>query len=309
MADEDKKDTKETKTKGRRRIAPRASKPKEAAPEKKAGRPKKEIPFVEVETVGIKVEKIPLDQIDLDDKQFRFRVNLRVGKLAESIRENGQQLPVFLRRRQSDGKLQIVSGFRRITAIDKLGWGTVNAIVRTDLDEDVDAAMVSILENEARQTYNDLDRAYAIIAYREMGKKTTEIQEIFKLGKRQVLRLQKLTTFPSRLQDAVAEGRVTSTNAVRLMQHASVYEDTDVNKWIDWLIEDQPTTAKLNAALRDEVAEKRESAPIEFFVRKQKGEMESLRIRPISIDKTLSEDQRKALLSDLQAVMEFVEGL
>lgn len=152
------------------------------------------IPFVGVHTG--KVEAVSLDAIDLGDETFKFRVSLRVASLAKSIKAEGQQIPVLLRRLEGSGQLQVISGFRRITAIKSLRWPTVNAIVRSDLDDDATACRVSILENEHRQTYNDVDRAHAILAYRKMGTSADEIEELFRVGARQRQRLEKLTTFP-----------------------------------------------------------------------------------------------------------------
>jgi ParB family chromosome partitioning protein len=278
------------------------------APQKRRGRPKKVTEFVEADIAGLRIETIPFSEIDLSDHQFRFRVNLRIGNLAGSIAAEGQQFPVILRRKR-DGKLQVISGFRRLAAIDKLGWDKVKAVIRNDLDDDAEACRVSILENEIRQTYNDLDRAYAILAYRRMGKTAGEIEEIFKVGARQRQRLEELTTFPKALQNAVADGRVPSTHAVKLMQHARKFEDTDISAWIKWIADDNASMKQLNAALKEEVADGKRGQPVELFVAKEKDGRRSLRIRPISIDESLSAKQRKALLKDLKRVIGFVERL
>ena len=272
------------------------------------GRPRKEIPYVPVKA-GAEVETIPLDKIDLDDATFKFRVNLRLGSLVDSIREGGQQFPVLLRRGQGKKKYQIISGFRRIAAIRKLGWDRVNAVVRTDLRDDAEAFKVSIIENEERETYNDLDRAYAILKYRGMGKSTAEVEEIFRVGARQRQRLEELTRFPPRLQEAVAAERVSSTNAVRLMQHVRRYPQADLKKWIAWIEENNATYGSLGKALRQEAAASEEAAPIELYVERERDGKKSVRIRPIAIDGSITSAQKTKLLEDLKAVMEFVEKL
>lgn len=269
-------------------------------------------PFVEVQ--GGKIEAIPIEDIDLDGDDaelFRYRVNLRVGRLAKSIKEEGQQIPVILRRPFGSGKLQVVSGFRRINAIKSLGWETVNAIVRGDIDDDVDACKVSILENELRATYNDVDRAFAMVAYRELGRTHEEIEQLFKIGARQRQRLQEITTFPESLQEAIADedSAMDSTKAVRLMQHMRKHPKSDIDAWIKRVEDQRMTLAQLNRALRESVAEQRAAGPIEFYVRRNKRGRESLRIRPIKVDETLTAEQRGALLKDLKAVIEFVEEL
>ena len=277
-----------------------------------AGRPKgsKNKPKTpEKEVNPGKVERVPLALIDLDDTTFRFRIKMRLGKLPDSIEENGQQFPILLRRIPSSGRFQLISGFRRVAALQKLRWDHVNAIIREDLDDDAEAVRVSVIENEIRQTYNDLDRAYAILAYRRMGKTTAEIGELFKVGKRQIQRLQKLVDFPEELQDAVADDRVSSTNAVRLMQHVDQYPKTDVSAWIKRIEEEKLTYKDLNKLLKEAATDKDEEKPIEFFKEREKNGVKSLRIRPIAISSDLTEGQRKKLIKDLNAVLKFVKEL
>ncbi len=289
---------------------------KEASQPRGVGRPKgsKNKPrAAEIAVSTGRVERIALKDINLDDTTFKFRVNLRVGDLVESIRQDGQQFPILLRRIPGTGRFQIISGFRRTTAIRKLRWEHVNAIVREDLDDDAEACRISVIENEIRQTYNDLDRAYAILAYRNMGKTHAEIEELFNIGARQRQRLQKLTKFPAELQKAVEEGRVSSTNAVRLMQHVEKYPDTDLGQWIEKIApndEDgqEMTFRALNKALKDSIPEI-ENQPVQFFVKQEKNGKASMRIRPISISSDLSPAQRKHLVKDLRELLQFVEGL
>ena len=248
---------------------------------------------------------VSLGDIDLDDTTFQFRLSLRIGDLARSIGETGQQFPVLLRRRAGK-KLQVVSGFRRIAAIRQLRGTTVSAVVRDDLDDDAEACRISILENEVRKTYNDLDRARAIVAYREIGKTNADIGEVFQLGKRHIQRLKKLTSFPETLQHAIADGTVSSTNAVRLMQHVDKYRE-DVNEWIEWIRENQPTFAELNKALNQRVARDKDEKNIELFVEQTKSGNKSLRLRPISINSSLTPTQCDSLLRDIDAIVKFIQ--
>lgn len=257
----------------------------------------------------------------MGDESFRFRANLRVGDLMESIQREGQQIPIFLRKVDGRDTYQLISGFRRVTALLKLGVTHVKAIVRTDLDNDDKAFRVSILENEERKTYNDLDRANAIYQYKtRLAKTNAEIENIFRIGARQRQRLESITTFPDALKTAITDDRVSSTLAVRLMQHARQHVQKTgatwttetvawVKRWIAWITDNSATLEKLNSALREEVSEKREENPIEFCVPQTRDGKKSLRIRPISIDASLTAAQRKKLVEDLKTTIKFVEGL
>jgi len=282
---------------------------------KKGGRLKgsKNKPKPEEKHVDIaEVLQIPLEEIKLEDESFMFRIKLKVKDMVESIGAEGLQVPVILRPLQdSDGehRYQLVSGFRRVTAIKKLGWKKVDAIVRSDLDDDVEAFKVSIIENEARKTYNDLDRANAILAFRDMGKSYEEIEAFFNIGERQRQRLQKLTELPENLQEAVAGGGLTSTHAVRLMQHAAKYPDTDLSAWLERIQEEELSLTQLNKLLRAEGMEEDEKKPVELFQKGGKGKDKSFRIRPIAINAETSPEHLKALQKQLSELTKFVDGL
>lgn len=294
-------------------IADEASAPaQEPTQGKKRGRPPRSQnkPSAPIDVAVGTAQQISLDKIDLSDETFKYRVGgLRTGPLKESIREQGQQFPILLRQSPTKPNLyQIISGFRRTTALKELKWNTVNAIIRDDLDDDVKACQVSVVENEIRKTYNDLDRAHAILAYREMGKSNAEIEKLFKIGSRQRQRLSKLTEFPEVLQEAVASGDVLSTHAVRLMQHVDKYPDTDVAHWIKRINDEAMSYIALNKALKEAVPDKVDQ-DIEFFVKNEKDGKESLRIRSISISEELTDDQKKKLEKDLREVLAFLKQL
>lgn len=278
---------------------------------RKPGRKKKalaRLPFVGPNLTGQKIRNVPLKRIDLNDTMFRFRVTLAVKDLVKSIGKDGQQLPVLLRRKD-DGRYQVISGFRRIAAIRQLRWTKVQAIVRDDLADNTEAARVSIIENEARQTYNNLDRAYAILAYRELGRSFAEIERLFNIGTRQRQRLQELTTMPEVLQSAVENGTVSATHAVRLMQYVRGNPQTDVKKWVDWIIEHKATLAELITAINKAIAMRKGLQPIEVFSVRQKAGRKVLQLHPVTIDSKLSSEERSLLVKELKSVLHFLEGL
>ena len=182
--------------------------------------------------------RVPFSEIDLEDETFRYRVNLRVGNLAKSIKRDGQQIPVVLRKRPRR-RHQIVSGFRRIAALSGLGSHTVLAHIRRDLETDEKACRASIIENEHRKTFSDLDRARAALAYRQHGKTNRQIEELLGVGKRQRQRLQGLLSFPPPLREAMESQTLSTTLAVRLMQFIRKLPEQDQNaaaiQWIDWI--------------------------------------------------------------------------
>jgi ParB/RepB/Spo0J family partition protein len=257
------------------------------------------------------VVKVDLFDIDLQDEDFRFRAKLLFNDLVESIGEQGLQVPVILRPTKGDSKVkyQVISGFRRINAIKKLGWKQVDSIVRKDLDNDIEAFRVSIIENEARKTYNDLDRANAILAYRRFGKSNAEIEDIFKIGERQRQRLQELTQLPEELQEAIIDEKVASTHAVRLMQHKRKFPDTNLLDWIQRIVDENMGYNELNRQLKAEAEQKSEEKPVELFASKGEGKARIVRVRPIAIVDRMSSEQLVEVQKQLKELSQFVDSL
>lgn len=292
----------------------------EKAEKKGPGRPKGSTnkPKPEEKHVGMDtILQIPLTEIKLDNESFMFRTKLRVNGLVKSIGNEGLQVPVIVRSlkdsdsfEESGFKYQLISGFRRVTAIKELGWKKVDAIVRSDLDDDFDAFKVSIIENEDRKTYNDLDRANAILAFRKLGKSNKEIEDFFNIGERQRQRLQELTKLPPELQEAVEDGLILSTHAVRLMQHKRKYPDTNIASWVKQIKEENLAMNELNKRLKAEAQEEDGKKTVELFVEnKEKGKKPTYRIRPISISENTSEGDLKEIKKQITKLTKFVDAL
>lgn len=219
---------------------------------RRRGRPRKEHePTAFVPGLGTNAQVVPVEltRIDQDDKTFQFRVNLRVGDLVDSIRQSGQQVPAILRKLDGHDKLQIISGFRRITAIGKIGWPTVNAIVLEGISNE-DAWKTSVLENEARKTYSDLDRGYAIEAYRKLGYTVEDVAKtVFKLSRKQATRLNSLVALSPEVREAIADERITTTHALVLKQLCDKLGGLDFSAWIERIGKDRLSIRQLSSAV------------------------------------------------------------
>jgi len=203
---------------------------------------------------------IPLEEIDFQDTTFCFRAILRVNDLVGSLRQSGQQIPVVVRPGR-DGGYQLISGFRRATALSELGAQTIAAYVRYDLMDDVEAFKASVLENMARKTYSDLDRAYVIKRYHDLGYKGFKVAELMQLTKRQKNNLRSLLDFPTEVQEAIiAEGsKFTTTHALQLKELRGTYRRLDYQEWIRRVNEEGLSISQLvravNAAYHSKVKE------------------------------------------------------
>jgi ParB/RepB/Spo0J family partition protein len=186
-------------------------------------------------SVGItegKVQLIPLAKMDLEDTTFRFRADLRVGPLVESIKAQGIQIPVVLRSLMK-GKYQIISGFRRIIAAREAGLDAVPAIIR-DLSDEA-AFKASVLENTNRKTYSDIDRALVLQAHRDRGLGDDgAVVTLLKLTPRQQQHILSLLTLPVVAQEAIDDPaqHFSATHGLVLRQLSGKYPDLDWGKWV-----------------------------------------------------------------------------
>ena len=184
---------------------------------------------------GAKVEHLPLEKL-ADDETFMFRANLRVGDLKASIQADGQQLPIVVRKtgKTRGMRYQVISGFRRLKAVKALGWTTIAAIVREDLDDDEAAFRASVLENTARKTYSDIDRAIAIRRYRDAGHKAADVAVMMGLSDRRRKMIESLLNMPKVVQDAVddASHPLTTKHAIVLARLKSKHPKLDWKQWV-----------------------------------------------------------------------------
>lgn len=111
-------------------------------------------------------------------------------ELAESIRKDGVQEPVIVRR--AGGDYELVSGERRVRAAVMADLETVPAVCRDVSDHDM--LKLGLIENIQREDLNPIDLAHA---YHDL--------------------IQELNCTQEQLADEVGKKRVTVTNTLRLL--------------------------------------------------------------------------------------------
>lgn len=104
---------------------------------------------------------VELDPEQVDSSFIKDRLDVPphdlADELVQSIEQNGQEVPILVRRHpQDDTRYQVVYGHRRLHALRLLGR-KVQAIVR-QLD-DVDVVIAQGLENSARRNLSYIERA------------------------------------------------------------------------------------------------------------------------------------------------------
>lgn len=245
---------------------------------------------------------LPLSSIDLENTQFMFRLALRLGDLKRSIEEAGQQLPIVVRPLE-DGRFQIIAGFRRANALRALGASSVLAVVRNDLADDQAAFHFSIIENSARKTYSDVERAFAIRRLERAGHSSTRVAELMGLTPRQKNNIKALLQLPEDVQRAVddPEHRITARHALLLRQAERKLGDLDYGAWLSRIDGDPLSVRKLNTTLRKELGHRDRVFATLFDEHGTTWSAGQVRLSPVRLDvQSLSAEERARLLDELE---------
>jgi len=249
--------------------------------------------------------------LDFEDETFRFRAALRIGPLRASIASEGQQLPIVVRKRGQTRRLryQIVSGFRRATAMRALGAPTIAAIVRNDLDDDESAFRASVLENSQRKTYSDLDRALVIKSYEDRGYRSVDVAMVMGLSKRQKNNLKSLLDLPRIVQEAIddPEGLFTATHGLALKQLKGRYPGLDYGHWVRRVnVSEGLSVSRLKRAVNAHYRSGDTRGDVGSLFRTSDTRLEHgvFRLQPLKIEVArLSADQKAALRSELGQIL------
>lgn len=181
------------------------------------------------------VTDIPLALIDpFPGHPFQVKDDEEMGRLAESIAENGVLVPLTVRASNAE-RYELVSGHRRKRAAELAGLESVPCIVRAMTDEEATIAMVD--SNLQRETILPSERAFAysmrLEAMKRQGRRTdlTSVQVEQKLSGRwsrsmlaeelgtseaKVQRFIRLTHLIPELLALVDEGRMKMLPAVEV---------------------------------------------------------------------------------------------
>lgn len=110
--------------------------------------------------------------------------------LKSSIKDDGQQVPILVRRAGTEGRFEIIYGRRRLQACRELGL-KVRANVQ-DLD-DATALLAKGLENAARRNLSFYEKARFAAVIRAAGHDTKTIRQVLSLSSSGLSHLTKVT--------------------------------------------------------------------------------------------------------------------
>ena len=149
--------------------------------------------------------EIPLEKIAPNPQQPRIQFDPEsIAQLAASIKRHGVLQPIVVSRRE-DG-YELVAGHRRVLASRAAGKTTIPAVVREDVRDRLELALV---ENLQRTDLNAIETARAYKLLMETYDLTQE-QLAERVGKSRshVANMLRTLTAPQPLQDAVMDGKI-----------------------------------------------------------------------------------------------------
>lgn len=264
------------------------------------------LPHRDILTSTSPVRMVPMDGIAATDRQFDLRAWLDIDDLVESVRRDGLLVPLTMRTR-TDGRMQVVSGFRRLAAAMAAGMKYVPAIVRNDLD-DTAAFEAAVVENTRRASYSDIDRAHIIQKYRDAGHESLDIARLMGISKRQKNHLASLLDLPLPVQRAVADPRVafTTTHAIVLQKWARRHP-LDLQDWVRRIDREGLSVRAVDRALA--ARQGRSGGGFESLLAGGLGEQQVVRIRGQRLRvEQMSAQELTRLRGELVRLLEFLDG-
>ena len=149
--------------------------------------------------------EIPLERIRPNPQQPRTNFDADgIAELAASVKRHGVLQPIVVSR-DGDG-YELIAGQRRVLAARVAGKTTIPAVVRDDVRDRLELALV---ENLQRADLNAIETARAYKLLMETYDLTQEqLAERVGKSRSQVANMLRALTAPQPLQDAVMEGKI-----------------------------------------------------------------------------------------------------
>jgi len=134
----------------------------------------------------------------------------KLGELSASIKEQGVNSPLLVRRRGN--AFELIAGERRLRAAKKAGLATIPVIIKDYTDEQ--SLEIAIVENLQREDLNTVEEALAYKALADEFKMTHE-EIAKKVGKNRatVTNTIRILELPQKILDSVSNGQISAGHA------------------------------------------------------------------------------------------------
>lgn len=214
-------------------------------------------------TTGDPVTDIEVEKIyAFENHPFKVTDDEKMEELIESIRYNGVLTPVIVRP-DDEGGYEMISGHRRLYAVNKIGLPTIPANIKEMTDDDAVIAMVD--SNIQREEILPSEKAFAYRmryeAMRHQGMRSTSSHNGTKLrtdeelakqmgeSRNQVHRYIRLTELIPDLLNLVDQGKIALMTAVDIS-----HIEEKIQKWIFEYVKDNGVVKSYQiTALREEL--------------------------------------------------------
>lgn len=167
-------------------------------------------------TPGASIHEIPVGQIEPNPHQPRSHFDHGdLEDLVSSIKEHGVIQPLIVTAKH-DGRYELIAGERRLRAAKIAGLDTVPAAVRTATEQQ--KMELAIIENVQRADLNPLEEARAYLRLQdEFGMTQDEVGRRVGKSRPQVANIIRLLQLPEEIQHALAEKKISASNARTLL--------------------------------------------------------------------------------------------
>lgn len=164
-----------------------------------------------------RIRQIPVEEIRPNSYQPRlFFDHAGMEDLVSSIKEHGILQPLVVMPRGEDGKHELIAGERRLRAAKIGGLRTVPVIVRSATNQQ--KLELAIIENVQRKNLNAIEEAKAYERLQsEFNLTQDDIGSRVGKSRSQIANLIRLLDLEEEMQNAVASGRISVSNARTLL--------------------------------------------------------------------------------------------
>jgi ParB family chromosome partitioning protein len=246
------------------------------------------------------VTEITLEEIDLGNTQFEYRLDPGLELLIDSIKKDGQQIPVIVR--GTTPPYQLICGFRRTRSIKAIGGATVKAIILPEITDEK-AHRLSVIENEERKSLTDLDRANACKRLQEEGRTQEEIGRIMNRSAMQISRYLSLLTLQPEIIEALKTGKIETGHALELRGIAG--SNIDVKDVIDEIANSGLSVRELQRKLKTAVKTKPPRTRETPLLKRTK---QGFKLQGFSYRPDLPEEEKQKALQSLKDALALLEA-
>jgi len=159
--------------------------------------------------------QLELHQLDLRYDDLRIRGRARQARLAASMSQHGQQVPVLVVA-GDEGRYVLIDGYARVAAVTELGRDVVEAV---ELPVSEDEALVMCHRLETQRPRSALEDGWLLATLVDRhGLKQKELAARLRRSSSWVSRrLSLVRVLPEAVQEAVREGRVPAQAAMKYL--------------------------------------------------------------------------------------------